>query len=63
VGQTVEVLVEGPSKKNAARLAGRTRCNKIALFEGETRHARQLLDLKITRAGLFTLYGELPLRL
>src|ERR1039457_6077027 len=29
VGQQVEILVEGPSKKNPARMMGRTRCNKI----------------------------------
>jgi len=62
VGDTMEVLVEGPSKNNASRLSGRTRCNKIVVFEGEARHQRQLLDLRVTRAGSFTLYGELPLR-
>ncbi len=63
VGETVEVLVEGPSRNNPDRLSGRTRCNKIVIFEGEDRHRRQVLDIKITRAGSFTLYGELPLQL
>jgi tRNA-2-methylthio-N6-dimethylallyladenosine synthase len=58
IGQTVQILVEGPSKKNAARLTGRTRCNKIVLFEGTDRHLGQLIDLKITRTGSFTLYGD-----
>jgi tRNA-2-methylthio-N6-dimethylallyladenosine synthase len=58
IGQTVEILVEGPSKKNAARLTGRTRCNKIVLFEGADRHLGHLVDLKITRTGSFTLYGD-----
>jgi len=58
VGQTVQILVEGPSKKNPSRLTGRTRCNKIVVFEGSDRHHGQLLDLKITRAGSFTLYGD-----
>ncbi len=57
IGQTVEILVEGPSKKNAARLTGRTRCNKIVLFEGSDRDQGQLLNLKITRTGSFTLYS------
>ena len=57
VGRRVQILVEGPSKKNAARLTGRTRCNKIVLFEGGERHRRQLLDVKIERLGSFTLYG------
>ena len=58
VGQTVQILVEGPSKKNPARLSGRTRCNKIVVFEGNQRHVGQLMDVKITRAGSFTLYGD-----
>ena len=34
VGRTLEVLCEGPSKTNPSRLMGRTRTNKIVLFEG-----------------------------
>ena len=58
VGQQTQILVEGPSRKNPARLTGRTRCNKIVVFEGSARHRGQLLDVKITRAGSFTLYGD-----
>ncbi|HEU5395612.1 MAG TPA: tRNA (N6-isopentenyl adenosine(37)-C2)-methylthiotransferase MiaB [Verrucomicrobiae bacterium] len=58
VGRTLQILVEGPSKKNAARMTGRTRCNKIVLFDGGERHRGQLMDLRITRTGLFTLYGD-----
>lgn len=58
VGTKVQVLVEGPSKRNSARLTGRTRCNKIVVLEGSDRHRGQLLDLKIDRAGAFTLYGN-----
>jgi tRNA-2-methylthio-N6-dimethylallyladenosine synthase len=58
VGQTLQILVEGPSKKNPARLSGRTRCNKIVVIEGSQRHVGQLMDVKITRAGSFTLYGD-----
>ncbi|MEO7297636.1 MAG: MiaB/RimO family radical SAM methylthiotransferase [Verrucomicrobiota bacterium] len=58
VGQTVQILVEGESKKNPARMAGRTRCNKIVLFDGNDRHRGQLMDLKIQRTGSFTLYGD-----
>lgn len=58
VGQRVEILVEGPSKKNAARLTGRTRCNKIVVFEGADRHVGQVMDVNITRTGSFTLYGD-----
>jgi tRNA-2-methylthio-N6-dimethylallyladenosine synthase len=58
VGQQLQILVEGPSKKNAARFTGRTRCNKIVLFDGSERHRGQLLDVKIERTGSFTLYGD-----
>jgi tRNA-2-methylthio-N6-dimethylallyladenosine synthase len=57
VGETMQILVEGPSKKGP-RWTGRTRCNKIALFEGSERHRSQIMDIKIERAGLFTLYGD-----
>jgi tRNA-2-methylthio-N6-dimethylallyladenosine synthase len=58
VGQTTQILVEGPSRKNPARMMGRTRSNKIVLFDGSERHRGELMDLKITRAGSFTLYGD-----
>jgi tRNA-2-methylthio-N6-dimethylallyladenosine synthase len=58
IGRRVQILVEGPSRKNPARMTGRTRCNKIVLFDGTDRHRGQLMDVKITRAGSFTLYGD-----
>ncbi len=58
VGRQVQILVEGPSRKNPARMTGRTRCNKIVLFDGSGRHRGQLMDVKITRTGSFTLYGD-----
>jgi tRNA-2-methylthio-N6-dimethylallyladenosine synthase len=58
VGQRTQILVEGPSKKNPARFMGRTRCNRIVVFPGSERHRGQLMDVNITRAGSFTLYGD-----
>jgi tRNA-2-methylthio-N6-dimethylallyladenosine synthase len=58
VGQQMQILVEGPSRKNANRTMGRTRCNKIVLFDGSQRHHGELMDVKITRTGSFTLYGD-----
>jgi tRNA-2-methylthio-N6-dimethylallyladenosine synthase len=58
VGRRVQVLVEGPSRKNPARLEGRTSCNRIVVFEGASRHIGRLLDVKITRASAVTLYGD-----
>jgi tRNA-2-methylthio-N6-dimethylallyladenosine synthase len=54
----MQILVEGPSKKNPARMTGRTRCNRIVVFEGSERHRGQVMDVRIARAGLFTLYGD-----
>jgi tRNA-2-methylthio-N6-dimethylallyladenosine synthase len=58
IGRQVQILVEGPSRKNLARFTGRTRCNKIVLFDGGERHRGQLMDVKIERTGSFTLYGD-----
>src|SRR5262249_61042016 len=37
VGSNVEILCEGPSKTNRARLMGRTRTNKIVVFPSSPR--------------------------
>jgi len=58
IGRRVQILVEGPSRKNQARLTGRTRCNKIVLFDGGEGHRGQLMDVEIERTGSFTLYGD-----
>ncbi|MGH7969085.1 MAG: tRNA (N6-isopentenyl adenosine(37)-C2)-methylthiotransferase MiaB, partial [Limisphaerales bacterium] len=58
VGRRLEILVEGPSKRNPERFTGRTRCNKIVVFKGAERHRHQLMDVQITRTGSFTLYGN-----
>lgn len=60
VGHRVEVLVEGTSKRNAARLSGRTRCNKIVVFEANETQPGDLVSVEVNRAGSFTLYGEFP---
>jgi tRNA-2-methylthio-N6-dimethylallyladenosine synthase len=61
VGQCVEVLCEGPSKTNPARLMGRTRTNKIVVFEGDNELIGELVDVQIERANGFSLYGT-PLK-
>jgi tRNA-2-methylthio-N6-dimethylallyladenosine synthase len=57
VGKTLEVLCEGPSKTNASRLTGRTRGNKIVLFESNEHCVGRLMDVQIERATGFSLYG------
>jgi tRNA-2-methylthio-N6-dimethylallyladenosine synthase len=58
VGREVEILCEGPSKTNAERLMGRTRTNKIVIFEGGTRHLGKVFDVRVTRVTGFSLYGD-----
>ena len=58
IGQTVEILVEGRSAKGAKRMLGRTRTNKIVIFDGTERQAGQLLPIKIERATTVALYGS-----
>jgi tRNA-2-methylthio-N6-dimethylallyladenosine synthase len=59
VGQTVEVLCEGPSKTNHDRLSGRTRTNKIVIFEGENNCVGQLVDVQVRHSNGFSLHGDL----
>jgi tRNA-2-methylthio-N6-dimethylallyladenosine synthase len=58
IGAELEVLVEGPSRRNPARLEGRTRCNKIVIFEDSERHIGRIMKIRITEATQTTLYGE-----
>jgi tRNA-2-methylthio-N6-dimethylallyladenosine synthase len=58
VGQEVEILCEGPSKTNPNRLTGRTRGNKIVVFEGARRHIGEVMKVRITRSTGYTLYGD-----
>ena len=57
VGSNVEILCEGPSKTNPARLMGRTRTNKIVVFEGDEELSGELVDVRVQRANGFSLYG------
>jgi tRNA-2-methylthio-N6-dimethylallyladenosine synthase len=57
VGRTVEVLCEGPSKTNPARLMGRTRTNKIVVFEGDNELIGEVVDVRVQHANGFSLYG------
>ncbi len=57
IGHTLEILCEGPSRTNPSRLMGRTRTNKIVLFENVEDLAGALVDIQIERATGFSLYG------
>ncbi|MEI6034837.1 MAG: tRNA (N6-isopentenyl adenosine(37)-C2)-methylthiotransferase MiaB [Verrucomicrobiae bacterium] len=58
IGTEVEILCEGASRNNASRLTGRTRTNKIVVFEGAPHHIGQILPVRVVRASTSTLYGE-----
>ncbi|QBM26884.1 MULTISPECIES: tRNA (N6-isopentenyl adenosine(37)-C2)-methylthiotransferase MiaB [Hydrogenophaga] len=64
-GTVQRILVEGPSRKNAAELMGRTECNRIVNFDGGPNSARligQMIDVKITQALPHSLRGKVLLR-
>ena len=60
LGTTEEVLVEGPDK-TGQRFTGRTRGNRVCIFDAQPRLIGQLVPLKIDRSSVSTLYGELQL--
>jgi len=60
VGSVQRILVEGPSKKDAAEFMGRTENNRIVNFAGgDANLVGRLIDLSITRALPHSLRGEL----
>ena len=60
VGGTYEVLVEGVSDKDAARLMGRTRGNKLVLFPGEIENypAGSFVEVQTREGFLWGFVGE-----
>ncbi len=59
VGQLREVIVESPSRRNPAELAGRTPGNRIVNFRATGAVPGDLLTVSITSAGPNSLRGEL----
>jgi tRNA-2-methylthio-N6-dimethylallyladenosine synthase len=60
IGSVEEVLVDGPDK-TGARFTGRTRGNRVCIFEADPRLIGSLVPLRIERASVSTLYGQLAL--
>jgi tRNA-2-methylthio-N6-dimethylallyladenosine synthase len=60
IGTVEEVLVEGRDK-SGGHFTGRTRGNRVCVFDAEPRLVGQIVPLKIERATVSTLYGELVL--
>ena len=58
--RTLQVLVEGPSRTDPARLRGRSRHNKVVNFDGLGAPG-DFVDVEITAATSQTLSGEASL--
>ncbi|MDZ4144214.1 MAG: tRNA (N6-isopentenyl adenosine(37)-C2)-methylthiotransferase MiaB [Burkholderiales bacterium] len=58
VGTVQRILVEGPSRKDASELMGRTECNRVVNFKGPQRLVGQMVDVAVTQAMHYTLRGE-----
>ena len=54
----LRVLCDGKSKNNENVYSGRTEGNKIVLFDGNESDTGNFVDILITRAETFALYGE-----
>jgi tRNA-2-methylthio-N6-dimethylallyladenosine synthase len=59
VGTVERVLVEGPSRKNPAELAGRTGNNRVVNFPGTAALHHGYVDVRITAARSHSLRGQI----
>lgn len=59
IGTEEEVLVEGPSKKSANDLVGRTDSNKMVVFSQDGVRAGEYRKVRIERANSATLFGTI----
>jgi tRNA-2-methylthio-N6-dimethylallyladenosine synthase len=59
VGTVQRVLVDGPSRKNALELSGRTENNRVVNFPGDAALAGGFAEVRITEALPNSLRGEL----
>ena len=59
-GRTMEVLVDGVSRRNPGELAGRTRCNRVVNFDGQGQVAvGDVVRVRVTEALPHSLRGTL----
>lgn len=59
VGRTLKVLVDGPSQKDETILAGYSEELKLVHLKADESVIGQIVEVKITEAKTFNLYGEL----
>ncbi|HEX7437219.1 MAG TPA: tRNA (N6-isopentenyl adenosine(37)-C2)-methylthiotransferase MiaB [Caldimonas sp.] len=58
VGTVQRILVEGPSKKDAGELMGRTECNRVVNFAGPARLIGAMVDVTISEVRGHSLRGN-----
>ncbi|MDR3218700.1 MAG: tRNA (N6-isopentenyl adenosine(37)-C2)-methylthiotransferase MiaB [Dysgonamonadaceae bacterium] len=58
IGKTVEVVVEGFSKRSREQLFGRTSQNKVVIFNKGTHKVGDFVNVRIKEASAATLFGE-----
>ncbi len=58
VGTVQRLLVEGPARKDASELMGRTPCNRVVNFKGPARLIGQMVDARITQALAHSLRAQ-----
>jgi tRNA-2-methylthio-N6-dimethylallyladenosine synthase len=61
VGTVEQVLVEGPDK-TGAHYTGRTAGNRVCIFDANSRLIGHIVPLRISRATVSTLYGDLEIK-
>jgi tRNA-2-methylthio-N6-dimethylallyladenosine synthase len=61
LGTLQRILVEGHSKRDNSELMGRTECNRVVNFVGQSAWIGQMTDVKITETRSYTLRGEMAM--
>jgi tRNA-2-methylthio-N6-dimethylallyladenosine synthase len=62
VGSVQRVLVEGPSRRRAGELAGRTPNNRVVNFPGDASLVDSFVEVRITGCAAHSLRGEIDAR-
>ena len=61
IGRVEKILVDGPSKRNSKTYGGRTESFKLVNFKGSPDMIGNVVDVRITDAGTFSLEGEVKI--
>lgn len=58
VGNTYDILVDGPSKNDPSMMSGYTETNKLVHFKGDETMVGSIIKVKITESHTYSLMGE-----